>query len=526
MGHREWLNAALRFERSEGVCQFEWGYWPETVERWRAEGMEGGEPWEALPITFYHRVPVHVRIFPEFEYEVLEDRPDTQIVRDENGIVKEVRKHGQALPHFIRHPVADMRDFEELKERLDPNTPGRFPPDWRQQADDLAQRDSILVMGRTEISFFGWHRDLMGAENLLVAYYDQPELVHAISRHHLAFLKELYSRILEDVEFDFVFLWEDMSYRNGPLISPTLVREFMLPYYRELIGFFRDFGDYKFLVDSDGDVTALIPPFMEAGIDGMLPFEVAAGMDIRRIAGEFPDLIMSGGIDKREMAKGREAIDRELEAKLPPLFRRGGYFPSMDHHVPPDVSYADFQYYLARVRELHAQHGRAQLAVRVLVCEGPEPAVRRAEGSFSAIGARRSVGARRAEPGRLCPRGHDAPCPSRLPPRAALILLSCRSCYNPGRSQWGDAPRAGPLSRADAAAAQRREVPDVEGAWALGVGCRVRGRPGWGVRVRERRAGRRGNRTPQDRCGGDREGLPGSHSRQGRGRERGRPAAL
>ena len=352
------FQATLNFERPDQICQFEWGYWPETLDRWRAEGMTG-EPWEALPITYYHRAPVETRIFPPFEEKVLSETASTRTVRNSSGVVLEYTKTATSMPHFIEFPVKDLDDFERLKDRLDGTDPARFCADWPEQARKLSARNSILVLGGCEISFFGWHRDLMGVENLLMAFYDQPELIHAISHHHLQFIKELYSRVMKDVEGDFVFIWEDMSYKNGPLISPTLVREFMLPYYYELVEFFRSYGDYKFLLDSDGDVTQLIPLFAEAGIDGMLPFEVAAGMDIRRIAEQYPSLIICGGLDKRQIAKGRDAIDRELEAKLPAMFRRGGYFPSMDHHVPPEVSYADFQYYLQKTRDLYAKYGRA-----------------------------------------------------------------------------------------------------------------------------------------------------------------------
>lgn len=358
MNFRESLQALLRFERPSQVCQFEWGYWPETIDRWKHEGMRGQNPWEAANVTFYHRVPVEVRIFPPFEEKMISETSSTRIIRDAWGITKEVSKTSTAFPKFIKHPVENSRDFERLKERLNPHDQGRFPKDWGSKAEELKGRNSILVMGGIEISFFGWHRDLMGVENLLMAYYDQPELIHAISRHHLWFLQELYSRILKDVRFDFIFIWEDMSYKNGPLISPSLVREFMLPYYKQLTGFFRDFGDYKFLLDSDGDVTQLIPLFLEGGIDGMLPFEVAAGMDIRRIAAQYPKLIMAGGIDKREIAKGKAAIDRELESKLPYMFNRGGYLPSMDHHVPPEVSWEDFRYYVQKTQELYGRHGR------------------------------------------------------------------------------------------------------------------------------------------------------------------------
>jgi hypothetical protein len=94
--------------------------------------------------------------------------------------------------------------------------------------------------------------------------------------------------------------------------------------------------------------------FREGGIDGLLPFEVASGSDVVRLGEEYPDLIIAGGIDKRVIAKGKDAIDREID-RLRPLFKRGGYFPTMDHHVPPEVSWADFQYYLERVRKVYKE---------------------------------------------------------------------------------------------------------------------------------------------------------------------------
>ncbi len=222
----------------------------------------------------------------------------------------------------------------------------------------LKQRNHVLVMGKVEISFFGWHRDLMGLENLLIAYFEQPALIHAISEQHLEFVKAMYGPILKELEFDFIFMWEDMSFKNGPLISPKLMKEFMLPYYRDFISWAKGFGDYKVLVDSDGDVRQIIPLFLEAGVDGLLPFECSAGMDIREIRKEWPDLIIAGGIDKRELGKGRDAIDRELEAKLPFMFEHRRYLPSLDHHVPPEVAWEDFLYYVRRVREIWGEGRR------------------------------------------------------------------------------------------------------------------------------------------------------------------------
>jgi uroporphyrinogen decarboxylase len=352
------LKAILNFEPPEDLCLFEPGYWPETLQRWRGEGLSAEQqPWEAVEgLTYYHRAPVQTRIFPAFERKVISAVGNHQVIQNEDGAILETLASETTFPRFIKHPVENMADFDRLRPRLDAKTPGRLPPDWQQACRDLARRNSILVMGQVEISFFGWPRDLMGVENLLMAYYEQPELVHAINRQHLDFLKSLYGPIMDEVEYDFIFMWEDMAFKNGPLISPAFFREFMMPYYKELIAFFKNRRPYKVIADSDGDITQLIPLFIEAGVDGLLPFECAAGMDIVTIARQYPRLILYGGIDKREIAKGRKAIDAELEKKLHPMFRRGGYLPSMDHHVPPGVSFEDFKYYIQSLRDIHRQH--------------------------------------------------------------------------------------------------------------------------------------------------------------------------
>jgi hypothetical protein len=347
----------MNSEKPEQLCQYEQGYWPETIERWRKEGLpEGIGPWDDCGITHYFRPPnfqFQSGLFPPFEYRVLEEDETSRVVQTGMGIICRVSKIGSRLPQFIKHPVSNRDDFEAIKERLDPKAPGRYPESWDEWAASAAGFPHIICLGGSENGFFGWLRELMGLEGLLMAYVDQPDFIHEICRYHVNFLKELYERALREVQFDFVFMWEDMCYKSGPLISPAFFRTFMLPYYKEIVDFYRQLGVKWIIVDSDGNVSQLIPLFLEAGVDGLLPFEVAAGMDIRKVRKEFPTLKIIGGIDKREIAKGPEAIDRELELKLPVMFRSGGCIPGIDHHVPPEVSYDDFQYYLRRCREIY-----------------------------------------------------------------------------------------------------------------------------------------------------------------------------
>lgn len=354
MTQRQAFHALLRGERPAALCQFEWGYWPEAIERWHAEGLPRGvEPWDHCGITHYFRPPIEIYFYPPFERQVLDEDADTIVVRTEMGILCRESKAGLRLPQFLKHPVATRDDFEAIKERLDPASPGRYPANWDEWAKAAPSFPHLLCLGRRENGFFGWLRELMGLEGLLMAYIEQPDLIHEICRYHVTYLQTLYERALRDVEFDFIFMWEDMAFKNGPLISPDFVRTFMLPYYREMIDFYRQMGARWILQDSDGNMTQLIPLFHEAGVDGMLPFEVAAGMNVLKVREAFPKLRILGGIDKRALYGSKKDIDRELEAKLPAMFRAGGYIPTLDHHIPPEVPYANFRHYLRRCREIY-----------------------------------------------------------------------------------------------------------------------------------------------------------------------------
>lgn len=163
---------------------------------------------------------------------------------------------------------------------------------------------------------------------------------------------ELFSPILSKIKVEWFNMWEDMCYKTGPLISPDLFREFMLPAYKKFTGFLRDNGVANIIVDTDGNCWELIPLFLEGGVTGLFPMEVAAGMDIVEVRKSFPKLQIIGGLDKRVLAQSKEDIDKELESKIPFMLKKGGYIPTGDHLIPPDVSLENFIYYRHRIEEI------------------------------------------------------------------------------------------------------------------------------------------------------------------------------
>lgn len=357
LSQRERFLKWMRFEPVDRPPLMEMGLWPETLDRWHGEGLPKWvtelrhlEDYLRLDRSFnVNWLPINGEVYPPFEPEVLEETEDDEIVRDVNGVVYRQRKSFRTIPQFLRFPVENESDYERLRPRLDGNNPGRYSDDFDEDLHWRVQRGEIV--GANFRSFFGFHRNIMGMENWCTAFYDQPGLVRRMIADRLQFAKDVFARVLATGRLDFVQIWEDMSYKTASMISPKLVREYMLPAYEELVTHLRAGGVELIMVDTDGRVEDLLPIFLEAGIDGVHPCEMAAGSDPVMLRRRFPRCTLIGGLDKRLIAAGREGVDAEL-ARVEPLVREGAYIPLLDHFVPPDVSYETYVYYVQRRREL------------------------------------------------------------------------------------------------------------------------------------------------------------------------------
>jgi len=292
--------------------------------------------------------------WPGFEEEVIEDTETTRIWRDRQGVIKRDRKDSAELSmsQFLEFPVKNRCDWKDLKFRLDPSTPGRYP-NWVKMHEQFDNRDYPLGLYIT--GAYGFPRNLMGEERLAYMYYDDPELVHEIQETWMWFYVELAERVCPNFQLDYVSIWEDMGFKNGPLIGPKMFAEFMLPYYKEVVGQFKRLGVPCVMVDSDGDNRPILDLFIQAGVNAFMPFEIAASMEPSEIREKYPDLLMQGGIDKRPLARDKAAIEREVMRKVPQLLAHGGYIPGIDHSVPPDVPFENYAYYTELIRKLTAE---------------------------------------------------------------------------------------------------------------------------------------------------------------------------
>ena len=186
----------------------------------------------------------------------------------------------------------------------------------------------------------------MGTVNLSYAWYDYPELMHEMMEFIADFLIETSRPVLEKIPVDYFVFNEDMSMKGGPLLGPDTFREFIFPHLKRVVEFLRSHGTRYVAVDSDGDPTVLIPLLIDAGVDTIWPVERASDVSPQAWRKRFgKSLRIWGGVDKRILAKGPDAIRRHL-AEFIPLIEEGGFIPTVDHTVPPDISWDNFQHYM------------------------------------------------------------------------------------------------------------------------------------------------------------------------------------
>jgi hypothetical protein len=360
--------AVMEYAPVDRVPNWEAGAWPQTRQRWEQEGLDPlSLHWQWFPgeaaLDMDPREFIHFNgaMIPLYEYEVLEEDERTITFRDEKGMVRRALREGAvgraraSMDTFLSFPVRDTDDWQRIKTRLDPATPQRYEPNWRElRVDGWQGRRHPLIFGPncSTTGFYWFARELMGTEGLSYAWYDQPRLVHDMLESHADFLIETARPILAHTTVDYICLSEDLAMKTGPLLSPRTYEQFIYPRLKRVIEFYKAHGVRYVCVDTDGNPEAVLPLMLDAGVDALWPLERAANQDPLRLRREFGrSLRLWGGVDKRVLARGPQAIDEHLRT-LRPLIEEGGFIPTVDHTVPPDVSWAHFEHYMASKAKL------------------------------------------------------------------------------------------------------------------------------------------------------------------------------
>jgi hypothetical protein len=323
MNHVERFRTLMNFQEVDRLPMWEWAmWWDITIQRWHDEG---------LPARLTDIFDIH-------DYFGLDPYKQYWFSTTDDTI--------EAEQHHVEGSVSDMDDYLAHRPNLFPDhttaIEGMKP--WLER-----QNKGDAVVWITLEGYFWFPRTLMGFTKLMLAFYDQPELLHRMNQDLLDFNLHLLDQIAQIGHPIFMTVAEDMSYNNGPMISRALMDEFMTPYYEKMLARAKEM-DMLTIVDTDGDVTLLVPWLLSNGVEGVLPLERQAGVDGMALRKEFPELRMVGHYDKMVMNKGESAIREEFE-RLRPLMKTGGFIPSVDHQTPPSVSLEEYRVYLRMLRD-------------------------------------------------------------------------------------------------------------------------------------------------------------------------------
>lgn len=341
-------------DRLPVLCDF--GPWEETYNRWKNEGwLETYADWDKplnLDDGVYKLNFVNLLFDPWFDEVIIEQKENSIIRTNRLGVTEEVLVGQSSIPRHVKFPVTCIEDWNTIKNnRLGLDFGTRLPNDFVDLINNAKKSGKVIRIGKYPYGLFGTIRELMGVEEFLCAFYLDPELIKTIMKDLTDLWLSIYEHVQQYIQIDWIHIWEDMSGNTGSLISPELVREFMLPHYKRIGEFAKENNIPIFSIDTDGDCNELLPIFIEAGVNLVFPFEVNAGSDVVKIKELYPNLCIMGGIDKAKIGKGKSEIDTELK-RVSPLFKGTGYIPMLDHGVPPDVSYDDFKYFYVKVREM------------------------------------------------------------------------------------------------------------------------------------------------------------------------------
>lgn len=367
MNDRQRFLATMHYQPRDRCPMYDFSFWDETLPLWHGQALpeninrSNASAWFGMDksIGSGEPEPAPVRgvsgLVPGFESKVIEDRGDYELVQQGDGVRVVRKKHMGTIPTHDSHLLVDRASWREhYLPKLNPDYPNRFPEGWDEHAHIWrdANREHTVFLGGC--SLYGWIRNWMGMENVSLVVYDDPawfeEMVDAITDCAISSLEKIFRT---RGQFDGFGFWEDMCYNTGPLLSPQHFKQFLVPRYRRITDLLTKHGVDVIWVDCDGCIDALLPLWLDAGVNCMFPIEIGTwNADPRKFRGQFgKELLMMGGFGKHILAQSKQAITDEIH-RLTPLVDEGGYIPFADHRVPPDVPYANYLHYIETARHV------------------------------------------------------------------------------------------------------------------------------------------------------------------------------
>lgn len=367
MNNRERVKAILNYENYDHIPLVHFGYWEELLQKWTEEGhlkreeiegyADGNEKDKIISnklgfdFNWYSCFHTQTSLAPSFKRKIIEVLPNgTRKVLNSSGVVELEIDGVKSIPAEVCHTLTDRKSWEEnylprLQYRED-----------RINFEALAmvknQKDRDIPLGIHCGSLFGEIRNWLGFEGVSYLYFDDEELYDEIINTMADLCYKVTERVLvSGVKFDFGHFWEDICFKNGPLVIPSIFAEKVGPHYHRITQLLKRYGIEIVSLDCDGLIDALIPAWIDNGVNTMFPIEVGTWKaSIKPWREKYGKTLRGvGGMDKKVFAYDFAAIDKEVE-RLKPLIELGGYIPCPDHRIPPDAKWENIKYYCERMR--------------------------------------------------------------------------------------------------------------------------------------------------------------------------------
>jgi hypothetical protein len=320
MTPRQRFRETMRYGRPDRVPYFEEGLRDNVLERWREQGLSAEGDLAAM-----------------FDFDRRESVPVELGIR----------------PPLKRWPTS-RRGLAALRRRLDADDADRLPADWPARLKAWATREELLELPIHPGLFLSlgveeWPR----LQQVLYQLGEQPALVREMMEIIGRFRARMAERVLRDVQVDFASFSEPIAGNNGPLLSPRMYEEVVLPGYRPILEALRRHGVETIVFVSYANPRPLLPAVVQAGFNCLWACEAnPQTMDYRDIRRQFGrDLRLIGGIDLDVLLADAAAIRREIRAKVPPLLAEGGYVPLADGRVRVNIPFANYVHYRRLLEE-------------------------------------------------------------------------------------------------------------------------------------------------------------------------------
>ena len=369
MTNRERALAVLNYQAYDRLPVVHFGFWDETVEKWKEEGHIDAETAVDVSDGTANQRKIaamlgfdfgwgacfcpDMDISPRFTREVVEQRPDGgRIVRNQYGVLELEKPGVVSIPAEVGHTLVDRASWEkEFLPRLQ-YSEARIDQAALAAVPQPEERTEPIGLGG--MTLFGRIRDWMGVEGVSYLYADDEDLYREIIDTFAGLQYRCVETVLKSgVVFDYAHYWEDICFKNGPLVIPAVFDELVGPHYKRINDLLRQYGITLVSLDCDGLIDSLIPTWLEHGVNTMFPIEVgtwnASIAPWREKYGK--ELRGVGGMNKTVFAKDYAAIDKEIE-RLRALVDLGGYLPCPDHRIAPDAKWENVQYYCDRMHRV------------------------------------------------------------------------------------------------------------------------------------------------------------------------------